>query len=217
MAISVVIAEDETMVRRSFCLVLKSCGDIEVIGEAGDGNEAVARTLELEPEVVLMDVGLPILNGIDATKRILELKPDIKVLALSSHGDLARVLEMLRAGARGYIYKVGGPEELRQGIRAAAAGDFFLSPSLEGSLPSDLARRVASPRHSRYGELSAREREIAQLVAEGHSSIQIGERLGINHKTVEVHRRNISGKLGLKGVAALTRWAIREGLTSPKV
>jgi len=215
--IRVLVVEDETMVRRSFCTVLGQEDDIEVVGEAGDGHQAVAQAKTLAPHVVLMDVGLPRLNGIEACRRVCALRQAPRVLALSAHADLSRVVEMLRAGACGYIYKAGEPSELIEGVRVAVAGGRFISPSLEGSLPAGLDEMVSSRSKRKIGRLSGREREVLQLVTEGHSSPEIATSLGISPKTVEVHRRNIGKKLGIKTVAGLTKWAIREGLTSTKV
>jgi DNA-binding NarL/FixJ family response regulator len=211
----VVLADDHAMMRDGLRAVLEKAG-VEVVGEAANGHEAVSEVRRLRPNVVIMDIGMPQLNGIDATKRLKAELHGLKVVALSMNADRRYVSAMLDAGASGYLLKNSASDELFIALEAVMRGETYLSPSIPG-LAGSLERPIQSEALARPGgqrELSAREREVLQLVAEGRSSKQIGALLGIALPTVETHRRQIMAKLNLWTIAELTKFAIREGLTS---
>jgi two-component system response regulator NreC len=207
------IADNHTLFLQGLRGLVEQQSDFEVVGEASDGREAVQRTRELRPDVVLMDVVMPGLNGFDATRMIRQETPGTRVLALSMHVDKRYVLGMLDAGASGYVPKDASFDEVARAIRAVAAGQGYLAPSIAGLVVEGYAhRKTASP--ATTSALSQREREVLQLLAEGSTPRQIARRLHISVKTVETHRRNLLGKLELETVADLVRYAIREGITS---
>jgi two-component system response regulator NreC len=209
----ILIADNHTLFLQGLRGLVEQQSDFEVVGEASDGREAVQRTKELRPDVVLMDVVMPGLNGFDATRMIREEIPGTRVLALSMHVDKRYVLGMLDAGASGYVPKDAGFDEVARAIRAVAVGQGYLAPSIAGLVVEGYARRTTvSPAPTSV--LSQREREVLQLLAEGSTAREIGRRLHISVKTVETHRRNLLGKLELETVADLVRYAIREGITS---
>lgn len=213
MTIRVLIAEDHAVVREGFRHLLEAEEGLAVVGEARDGHEAVALALSLAPHVVVMDIGLAGLNGIEATRRIVASGNGTRVVGLSMHTDSRHVVEMLRAGASGYIPKDSGGAELVAAVRAAAAGRSYISPALMQPLVEDCIVHTAPPGEGAWGRISAREREVLQLLAEGESVKEIAGRLALSANTVHSHRRNLMAKLGLHSVAELTRFAIREGLT----
>ena len=207
--IRVLLADDHTMLRDGLRGLLERVDDLELVGECSDGLEAVETTLAIGPDVVVMDVGLPGLNGIDATRRIVDARPDIRVLVLTMYDDPPTVDRALRAGARGYVLKGAGIDQLCEAIRTVARGDVHLSAEvsdyvLQGYLNAD----------SQTDPLTPREREVLQLVAEGHTSSEIGQRLGVKTKTVQNTRASIMDKLGVRTTAGLVRYAIRAGLVS---
>jgi DNA-binding NarL/FixJ family response regulator len=209
----ILIADNHTLFLQGLRGLVEQQADFEVVGEASEGREAVRRTRELRPDVVLMDVVMPGLNGFDATRMIREEVPGTRVLALSMHVDKRYVLGMLDAGAAGYVPKDASFDEVARAIRAVAAGQGYLSPSIAGLVVEGYAGRQASVA-STTATLSQREREVLQLLAEGATAREIARRLHISVKTVETHRRNLLGKLELETVADLVRYAIREGITS---
>ncbi len=209
--IRVLIAEDHTIVRQGLIALLTSERGIEVVGEAADGHEAVAATLRLHPHVVLMDLAMPGMSGIDATRQIKRDAPGTAVLILSMHAAEEHVRPAVRAGATGYLLKGSGLSDLVSAIRAVASGEGFLSPAVAKILLRD-AQADDEPTSS--GPLTAREREILQLVGEGSSSPEIAKALHLSVKTVEGHRSRIMAKLNLHDVAGLVRYAIRTGLVS---
>lgn len=213
MTIRMLIAEDHAIVREGFRRLLEAEAGLTVVGEARDGHEAVAFARALAPDIVVMDIGLAGLNGIEATRRILASGGGTRVVGLSMHTDERHVLEMLRAGASGYVPKDAGCAELVAAVRSVAAGGTYISPSLMGPLVEDCIRQRAPRSDGAWGRLTAREREVLQLLSEGVSVKEIAARLALSGNTVHTHRRNLMLKLGLRSVAALTRLAIREGLT----
>lgn len=214
MTIRVLLVDDHAMMREGLRALLVDAADIEVVGEAADGRTALELLGTLRPDVVVMDVGMAEMNGIEATRRIRAEHETVKVIALSTHADKRYVQHMLEAGACGYVLKIAAYEELLRAVRAASRGQTYLSPEVAGSVVdrSTNARRAGDA--SAFAVLGAREREVLQLVAEGKTSAETAKQMNISIKTVETHRRNIVQKLGLHGTAELTKYAIREGLTS---
>ena len=214
MSIRVLLVDDHQMMRQGLRSLLSAEADIEIVGEAADGRTALELVRTLTPDVVVMDVGMPDLNGVEATRRIRAEHPSAKVVALSTHTDKRYVHHMLEAGACGYVLKIAAHVELLRAVRAASLGGTYLSSEIAGLV----VERSTSPRRggdvSAYSTLGAREREVLQLVAEGKTSAETAKEMHISIKTVESHRRNIVLKLGLRGTAELTKYAIREGLTS---
>ncbi|TAK80397.1 MAG: response regulator transcription factor [Betaproteobacteria bacterium] len=208
MAIRVVLAEDQRMVREALGALLAREPDIEIIGEAANGREAIERALELRPDVLVLDISLPEVEGMEVARTLRLRAPEVKVLALSVHNDPHIVREMLKAGAAGYVDKSSALEELVRAIRLVVQGKLYLSP--------ELTRQALGPRFTgiNNANLSQRERQVIALLASGKRSLQIAAELNISLATVEAHRRNIMRKLGLHTVAELTRYAVRHGLTS---
>ena len=210
----VVLADDHRMMRDGLRALLERAG-VEVVGEAATGHEALTEVRRLRPDVVVMDIGMPQLNGIDATKRLLAEQHGLKVLALSMNADRRYVIAMLEAGALGYLLKNSASEELLSALEAVMRGeDVPQSGDRRGRRRSSHPRRRRRLGPGEQRQLSVREREVLQLVAEGKSSKEIGAILQIAVPTVETHRRQIVEKLGLRTIAELTKYAIREGLTS---
>jgi DNA-binding NarL/FixJ family response regulator len=211
--IRILLADDHGMVRDALQRMLQAEHDIEVVGVTGDGREAVELARTLTPDVVVMDVAMPELNGIEATARIVARDPNIKVVGISTYSDKRFVLQMLRAGAMGYIAKTSAATELIRAIRAVVRGQRYLCPNTAAAVMDTLVHSSDAAKATNPA-LSRREREVLQLVAEGLRTIDIAERMHVAEATVEVHRRNIMRKLELHSVAELTKYAIREGLTT---
>jgi two-component system NarL family response regulator len=201
------------MLRDGLRAVLASEEDIEVVGEANDGNAAVEMAGRLAPDVVLMDIGMYGLNGVEATRRIKSENSNVKVIALSTYSDKRYVLSMLEVGASGYVLKAAAVDEMCRAVRAVAEGKRYLSPDVAGVVVDARLEGPVQPDASLSSILGPRECEVLQLLAEGHSSPEIGRRLHIAASTVETHRRNIMKKLDVHSIAELTKYAIREGLT----
>ncbi len=214
MKVRVLLVDDHKMMREGLRALLATAPDIEVVGEACDGREALDLVRTLEPDVVVMDVGMPELNGVEATRRIRNEYKRVRVIALSTHTDKRYVHHMLDAGACGYVLKIAAHDELLRAVRAASQGKTYLSPEIAGLVVERSGSVRAGADTSAFATLGAREREVLQLVAEGKTSAETGRQMHISIKTVETHRRNIVLKLGLHGTAELTKYAIREGLTS---
>jgi DNA-binding NarL/FixJ family response regulator len=211
----ILLVDDHTVVRSGIRALLEGSDEVEVVGEAANGREAVEMVGELNPHVVLMDVAMGELNGIDATRQITATHPEARVLILSMHGDEQYIFEALKAGARGYVLKSAAVKELMSGIREVAAGRSFVSPSLATVVMDDYVRRAKGQNtFSEIDRLTAREREVLQLIAEGKSSAEVGQVLYISARTVETHRHNIMEKLEIHSIAGLTKFAIRHGLCS---
>ena len=213
MQVRVLLADDHRMFREALRGMLERDADIRVVGEVGDGLEVVRQAGESSPEVVCMDVGMPGLNGIEATRRIMASHPEMKVIGLSAFSDQRFVLEMLSAGAVGYVTKAEAGEELVRAIHAVHRHQTYLCPEV-GAMVADALRRGKQEPVSPKNTLGPREKEILSLLAEGCSSPTMADRLKLAPATVEVHRRNIMRKLNLHSVAELTKYAIRNGLTS---
>lgn len=214
MSIRVVLADDHAIVREGLKTILERNPQIQVIGEAGDGRAAVAMADKLRPDVLIMDVGMPELNGIEATRQIKQQHPGVKVVALSTYSDKRYVLRMLEAGASGYVLKASVGQELVQAVVDASEGKNYLSSEVAGAVIAGCVNRDEADAPS-ASVLGAREREALQYIAEGKSSKEIAFAMKISVRTVEMHRRNIMRKLDIHSVAALTKYAIREGLTNP--
>jgi len=188
--------------------------DLEVVGMAANGRQALVLTRRLKPDVVIMDIAMPELNGIDATRQIVEEVPGVKVIALSMHSEKQFVEGMLRAGVAGYLLKESAFEELIKAIRVVCAGKKYLSPDVTDIVLRDYLNPADEKDSEQTPDLTLREREVLQLLAEGRATREIAERLNISIKTVESHRKNIMTKLDLHTVAELTKYAVRRGLTS---
>ena len=213
--IRVLLADDHKMIRAGLRLVLEQSPDITVAGEADDGRQAVALALELKPNVVVMDVGMPNLNGIEASLHVKQALPDTAIVMLSMHSDEGYILRALRAGATGYILKDSAEADLVAAVRAVADGKSFFSPKVSRILLEDYMRKLRkSGAEDSYDLLSAREREILQLVAEGKSSKEIANLLNLSVYTVETHRGNIMQKLNLRGIPELILYAVRKGIVA---
>jgi len=214
LTIKVLVADDHQIVREGLRSLLEKKSGLEVIGEAENGRRAVELVRQLKPDVVIMDVSMPDLNGIEATRQINQDFPGAKVLALSMHSDRRFVADILKAGASGYLLKDCAFDELFSAIQAVTHGQIYLSPSITGQVIKDYLRRLAEPHASVVSLLSPREREILQMIAEGKGTKETAARLNVSIKTVETHRRNIMEKLNIHSVAELTKFAVREGLTA---
>ena len=210
----VLLADDHQILRAGLKSLLEARRDIEVVAEADNGRDTVALARKLNPDVVVMDVAMPDMNGVEATRKISQLASSVSVLALSGHSDGVYVKGMLEAGARGYLLKDAAADELITALTTVNAGRLYVSPSVTDTLVGDYLRRVKGELGPDPQMLSTREREVLQLVAEGQSSAQIAETLHLSGRTVESHRKRIMDKLALRSVAELTKYAIREGLTS---
>ena len=213
MSIRVLLADDHKIVRQGIRTLLEDEPDIEMVGEAGDGRTTVRLVRQLSPHVVVMDVAMPDLNGIEATRQIIAEIPGVKVVVLSMHSDKRFVVEMFRAGASGYLLKDCAFEELAHAIRAVVKNKAYLTPEVAGIVIQDYAHHLLRPDSPLFSILTARQREVLQLLAEGKTTNQIASRLHLSVKTVETHRRQIMNKLGVHSIAELTKYAIREGLT----
>jgi DNA-binding NarL/FixJ family response regulator len=217
MSIKVLLADDHRLMREALRSIVEKEPDMKVVGEAADGRSAVRLAREVSPDIVIMDIAMPELNGVEATQQIFSEAPNIKILALSMHSDEHFVAGMLKAGASGYLLKDCAAEEMVQAIRSVIGGREYLSSKVAGIVVQGYRRSWgASPkdRSDRAPGLTTREREVLQLVAEGETSKRIADQLFVSVKTVDAHRQNIMGKLDIKTVAGLTKYAIQKGITS---
>jgi DNA-binding NarL/FixJ family response regulator len=211
----VLLADDHRLMRSGLRLVIEQHPNLTVVGEADDGRQAVALAESLKPDVIVMDIGMPNLNGIDAAGQITAKHPEIAIVMLSMHSDEGYVLRALKSGARAYLLKDSAEEDLTQAIEAVRDGKSFFSPAVSRVLLQDYMRKLQrAGAEDSYDLLSAREREILQLVAEGKSSKEIASLLNLSTYTVETHRSNIMQKLNLKGIPELILYAVRKGLIS---
>ncbi len=211
--IRVLVADDHTIVREGVRLLLEAQPDIDVVGEAADGQQAVRLAVQLRPDVVIMDIGMPKLSGLEATRYIKQQCPEAEVLALTMHDSDEYFFQILHAGALGYVLKGASASDLVAAVRAANQGDVFLYPSVAKKLVGDYLRRVGTGEESgSYDGLTPREREVLQLLAEGYTSQAIADKLVISTSTVQTHRSNIMRKLNLQNRTELIKYAIRRGL-----
>jgi DNA-binding NarL/FixJ family response regulator len=211
--IRVLVTDDHAMVRDGICALLALTGDIEAVGVAANGREALEMVRELAPDVVLMDIAMPIMGGLEATRRIRKEFPKVKVLALTQYDDRAYVFPVIEAGASGFISKAAASSELTAGIRSVYRGDSFLSPSVARFLVEDY-QQIASMKGSQdpYEQLTNREREVLKLAAEGHTTPEIANMLVLSPKTVERHKTNLMSKLDIHNRTELIKYALRKGI-----
>jgi two-component system, NarL family, response regulator NreC len=214
MITKILIADDHQIVRQGLRFLLEKEADMEVVAEAEDGRTTVRLVRDLRPEVIIMDVAMPDLNGIEATRQIMAEAPATKVIALSMYADHRFVVNMLKAGASGYLLKDCAFEELSRAIRVVLANKTYLSPGVTDILVKDYKMGISANEVSAFALLTPREREVLQLMSEGNSTAKIADQLHVSVKTVESHRQQLMQKLNLRSVAELTKYAIREGLTS---
>ena len=212
--IRVLVVDDHTIVRDGICALLALVGDMEVVGEAGNGSEALKMVKALEPDVVLMDIAMPIMGGLEATRRIRKEFPRTRVLALTQHDDKEFVFPVIEAGASGFISKVAASSELASGIRSVCRGDSYLSPTVAKVLVENYQHRGSRGDHDPYNQLTERERDVLQLVAEGHTTQEIADLLVVSPKTVEGHKTNLMAKLGIHNRIDLVKYALRKGIIS---
>jgi len=211
--IRILLADDHTILRAGLRMMLNAQPDMEVIGEAQDGKQAINATIHLQPDIVLMDITMPDMNGIEATRQIKRIAPEVKVLVLTMHENDEYVFQALRAGASGYILKEAADTELITALHVLQSGQFYLSPSAQSVIVGDYLQRVhTGEEKDSYNSLTEREKEILKLVAEGYTNNQIAERLVISPKTVDTHRTHVMDKLNLHSRAELVKYAMRRGL-----
>ena len=206
--IRVLIADDHGSMREGLCLLINSQPDLEVVGEAADGREAVKLAHELAPDVIVMDISMPGLNGLEATKKLRESGARVRVLTLTRHADDGFVKQLLAAGASGYALKLSSGEELMHAIRTVAAGGIYIDPAVAGKF---VTNRPAKPGPVPRADLSEREEEILRLIAWGHSNKEIAHRLDLSVKTIEAHKANAMQKLGMSGRIDIVRYAVLRG------
>jgi DNA-binding NarL/FixJ family response regulator len=217
--ITVLLAEDHTIVRQGLRLLVEADGDIGIVGEAKTGREAVQMTRELQPDVIVMDIAMPLLNGLEATRQILKAFPGMKILILSAHSDPEYVEQVVKAGALGYLIKQSSGDILAQAIRELHKGKTFFTPSIAKRLKDEFQKSadgVGLQKKSDH-QLTSREAELLQLIAEGHVNKQIASELNISIKTVEKHRQHLMEKLNIHDIAGLTRFAISAGIIESSV
>jgi two-component system, NarL family, response regulator NreC len=211
----ILIADDHTIVRQGIRKILEEQPDWEVVAEAGDGRDAVRQALALKPDIALLDIGMPLLNGIETTSQIVRRAPQVKVVILSMHPDEAYITRALQAGAKGYLLKDSADEDLIRALTVVSQGKSFFSPAVTKVMLDDYVRQLAERGVvDRYDSLSEREREIFQLVAEGRSNKEIADLLFVSPNTVETHRAHIMEKLDVHSAVELVLYAVRKGLIS---
>jgi DNA-binding NarL/FixJ family response regulator len=210
----IIIADDHKIMREGLKALIEKQPDMEVAAEAQDGLAVTKLARKLLPQVIIMDIGMPEMNGIDATRQIISENKEIKIIALSMHSDRRFVLEMLKAGASGYLLKDSAFEELVNAVHTVMSGQSYLSPRITDIVVKEYLYNMPKSESTVFNVLTVREREVLQLLAEGKSTKQIASTLNLSVKTVETHRQQIMDKLEIRTVAELTKYAIREGLTS---
>ena len=204
----ILLADDHAVLRDGLRALLEAL-DLEIVGETGDGREAVRMALETNPDVVVIDIGMPGLNGIDATRAILHERPDVRVVVLTVHAEDMYVVEALQGGARGYVLKTQCAEDLVRAVHEVMQGAIYLSPGVSSTLVEAVLAGSSLP----HDPLTPREREVLQLVAEGMSTKEVAAAMGVSVKTAETHRSRMMSKLGIHNTAGLVRYALRRGLT----
>ncbi len=214
MSIKIILADDHKIIREGLHALLEKNQNMEVVAEAQDGLTTVRLAKKLLPDIVIMDIGMPDMNGIDATRQIISETKDIRVIALSMHSDRRFVLQMLKAGASGYLLKDSAFEELELAIMTVMSGQPYLSPKITDVVIKEYIHNIPANETTAFSALTAREREVLQLLAEGKTTKQIAVYLNISVKTIETHRQQVMEKLNMHSIAELTKYAIREGLTS---
>lgn len=214
MSIKILLADDHEIVRYGLRCVIEEQPDMEVVGDAVNGRTAINLTHQLKPDVVIMDISMPDMNGIEATRRIRKEIPDTKVIVLSMHHKRQFVIDMLKSGVSGYILKTKVHEDLIRAIKAAVADEVYLSSKITGIVAHDIASNLPTSDKSAYAILTPREREVLQLISEGKSTKKSALHLNVSIKTIESTRRQIMQKLDIHNVADLTKYAINEGITS---
>jgi len=214
--IKILLADDHTIVRQGLARLLEDQTDLRVVGEATDGRMALEKATALKPDIVIMDIAMPLMNGIEAAKRIRKQLPETKILILSMYSHEHYIHELLETGISGYLLKDSSGRDIINAIQAAMKGETFLSPSISKKVvESYLSPRKSSSMEERYKQLSNREREVFQLIAEGHSTKRIGEMLYVSVSTVKSHKGNIMEKLGISNPIRLIHFAIQLGLVDP--
>jgi DNA-binding NarL/FixJ family response regulator len=213
--IRVLVADDHALVRAGFRVLLENIKGVQVVGEASDGHEALRLAQEVKPDLVLMDISMPGLNGLEATTRIAAEFPDVRVIILSMHANEEYVLQALRAGAAGYLLKDSDAVELELAVTSVARGETYLSPPVSKQVIADYVRLVGGEASS-LDQLTPRQREVLQLIAEGHTTREIAQILSVSVKTATTHRTELMERLNIHDVAGLVRYAIRMGLVSPE-
>ncbi len=212
-ALRILLADDHTIVRKGLRKILEAHADWVVAGEAGDGREAVRLAQEIKPDIVVLDIAMALLNGIEATRQIIRRLPNMKVVILSMHAQEAYVVQALRAGAKAYLLKDSADDDLVHAISAVAEGKSFFSPAVAGVMLNDYVRRLAEKGITdRYDALSEREREVFQLIVEGRTNKEIADLLFVSASTVETHRAHIMEKLDLHSATELVLYAVRKGI-----
>ena len=214
MSIKVIIADDHKIMRDGLKSMLEKQRDIEIIAEASDGQTTVELAIKLKPDVIIMDIAMPDMNGIEATCQIIEKSPEIKVIALSMHSDRQFIIEMLNAGASGYLLKDCAFHELINAIHSVASNRSYLSPEIADIMIKEFKHVISKESLSVFSLLTSRERQVLQLIAEGKTTKEIAYTLKVSTKTIETYRQQIMYKLDIHTIAGLTKYAVREGLTS---
>jgi DNA-binding NarL/FixJ family response regulator len=217
MGIRIVLADDHAILRDGLSQAFQQEEDMEIVGQVGDGHAAVEKAKELLPDIVVMDINMPNLNGIEATREIRRQAPGVRVIVLSMHSGKPCIKEVFRAGAWAYLHKNCGFDELARAVRTVAEGKPYVSPSISNVVVEELGRTEEKFEATAFSLLTPREREILQLLAEGGTVKRIAHQLHVSHKTVEAHRLRIMNKLNVDTVAQLTKYAIQEGLTSAEL
>jgi len=210
----ILLADDHSILREGLKALIAKSSSLAVVAEASSGVEALRLARESKPDVVIMDVAMPELNGIEATRQLMADLPATKVIALSMHSDRRFVIEMLRAGACGFVLKQGAYEELARAVETVMSGQTYLSAGVVDVVVRDYVNKLAGTDSPAYSKLTVRERQVLQLIAEGNSTKEIAKVIRVSIKTVESHKLNIREKLGIDSLAGLTKFAIREGITT---
>ena len=211
--LEILVADDHEIVRKGLCSLLEQNKDFKIVAEARDGRTTVRLASELQPDIIIMDIAMPNMNGIEATKQIVNQNPEIKVIALSMHSDRRFVMEMLKAGVSAYLLKDSAFEELMLALKTVMKGKVYLSPEIAGTIVEDY-RQMKKDETSAFEVLTEREREVLQLIAEGKPTKEIAASLNVSVKTIESHRQKIMNKLELSSIAELVKYAIRSAITN---